>query len=99
MHPPLPDAEEDAQGGVALTPEPLAVASSNPFWVFPFSREFDQRNFGHMFILSLKKLTETQFLALATCPSLLVKKIRIVALGQAHSPSGPELASKIGAWG
>lgn len=49
--------------------------------VFFFSREFNQQNFANIFILSLKNSQRHISFPLATCPSLLVKKIRMVALG------------------
>lgn len=63
-----------------------------------FTREFYQQNLGHI-LYPLKKLTETHFLALATHPFLLVKKIRIVALAKATAHPAQELVSRIGAQG
>lgn len=56
--------------------------------VVSFSREFYQQNLGHTFY-PLKKLTETHSFILTTCPFLLVRKIKIVTLGQADGPSSP----------
>lgn len=65
---------------MAPTPESLTVVSSI-YLCFFFSREFNQQNFANIFILSLKNSQRHISFPLATCPSLLVKKIRMVALG------------------